>query len=54
VEPILIKRIRSYREITQHNRLWVYLRRKKKTFYKNGTKKGENVKGGIVLNGGKM
>ncbi len=29
------------------------LLKKKKTVYKNGTKKGENVKGEIVLNGEK-
>jgi hypothetical protein len=31
--------------------LWVYLR--KKTFYKNGTKKRRESDGGIVLNGEK-
>jgi hypothetical protein len=29
------------------------LKKKKKTFYKNGTKKGRECEGGIVLNGGK-
>ena len=44
VEPILIKRKKSYWEITQHNTLWVYFRRKI-SFIKIIQKKGENVKG---------
>jgi hypothetical protein len=31
----------------------VGLLKKKKTVYKNGTKKGRGCEGGIVLNGGK-
>ncbi len=45
VEPILIKRKKSYWEITQHISCGFIKEEEKKTVYKMVQKKGENVKG---------
>jgi hypothetical protein len=47
VEPILIKRKRSNCEV------FGFIKKENK-FYKNGTKKGRECEGGLVLKGGKM
>ncbi len=54
MEPILIKRKKSYWEITQHISCgFIKEEEKNKRFIKWYKKKGRECEGGIVLNGGK-